>query len=92
MRLLNYLCRRVWRLSVVGVLNEVIDALEILVNRQGQVNWLVHLLVFIFDVRSCYYTISIKQTPEDIAVRNYEEAGIINFVLLRYVYLTVLVD
>ena len=50
MGLLDELCHRARRLSVFIKLDAVIDALKLLVNWKGQVNWLVHLLIVGFDI------------------------------------------
>ena len=60
-RLLDDLFRRVQRLSVISVLNALIDALEAFVNQKVQVNWIVHSLVVGFEVHGHNFTVSINQ-------------------------------
>ena len=54
------------RLDIFGVLNAFIYALEELVNCQGWVNWLVHLLIFDFEVRGHNFPVSIDNMLKEI--------------------------
>ena len=76
-------CRRVRSLYVIIILNSVIDALEVLVNWQGQFNWIVHTHIFGFEVRGCYFSASIKLMTNEIMEYEYEEAGVIFLQLLE---------
>ena len=76
-RRLNDLCRSVWRLYIIGILDAVINALKLLVNEQEWVNWLVHLLISGFEVRDHDFYVPIKQMTKEITAHDSEETGVI---------------
>ena len=77
MRFLDDLCRLVQSLSVVSVLDSVIDALKVLVDWKWKFNQLVHLLIFGLKVCSHSFYISIEYMPKNIAECDPEEVGLL---------------
>ena len=76
MGLLYEFCRRLSLYAVVGKLHAVIDSLEVFIDQQGRVNWLVHSLIVRFEVCGCDLPISTKKMPEKISAHDSKESGV----------------
>ena len=79
MRLLNHLCRSVWNLDVIHILDAFVDTYEALVYLQWCVDRLVHLLIVGFKVHGPDIVGEIDTLLKEIAARDSKEAGVYIF-------------
>ena len=82
MRLLDNLWCRVRSLAISRVLYAVIEALELIVDWQGWINWLVHYLIVSFEVCSHDFPVKTKKMLKNIAAHDSKESVIFFLQLL----------
>ena len=83
MVIMDDMFRRSNRLSVFGKLNIVINFLKVFVDRQRQVDHLIHLLIVIFDIRICCLPIYIDKMLKNITPHDSEKSSVLMIQLLK---------
>ena len=83
MGLLDESCCRLRRLVVVGKLYVVINLIELFIDRQVQVDQIIHLLIFRFEIQGLDPPILTDTVLDKIASCDSTEAGVLIFQLLK---------